>query len=76
MQKKRLTKPNIPSKVFKSAKDGQKSFRITKSLLDTIYNKSVKLSKKTELIITVPCGDKHTYVLTCSVKKLEQFKGV
>lgn len=64
------------NKVFKSVKKGQSSFRITKQLCDAIYNKSTKLSKETELVLNIPLANNEVYQVTCTIKKLSQFKGV
>lgn len=65
----------IPSKqpigcaVFKSAKKGQKSFRITSSLLNTMVKKANKVGKAPLLIIHIPANEKESYLLTCHVLK-------
>ncbi len=51
-------------KVYKSAKKGQSSFRISKNLLDNLWNQSTKLEKKPQLILSI--GE---YVLTCNIQK-------
>jgi hypothetical protein len=54
--------------VHKSAKKGQNSFRITKSLLDSLIETSIKIKKQPKLIISIGVGDGE-YILTCSITK-------
>jgi len=54
--------------VHKSAKKGQTSFRITKSLLDSLIETSIKIKKQPKLIISIGVGDGE-YILTCSITK-------
>jgi len=56
-------------KVYKSAKDGQLSFRITTKLINSIYNKARIVKKKGNLVITLPCDDKNNYMLNCLITK-------
>jgi len=56
-------------KTFKSAKEGQKSFRVTSQLVDSIYKKARKAKKKGELVITFPCNEKYNYILNCKITK-------
>ena len=70
---KQLLKGVIPSsKVFKSIKKGQQSFRITKKMCDTIYNKCAKINNSAELILTLPCNEKEVYQVSCVIKKLNK----
>lgn len=55
--------------VYKSAKEGQLSFRITKKLIDAIYQKARKIKKKGSLVLTIPCDEKYNYILNCTVTK-------
>lgn len=64
------------NQIYKSSKVGQESIRITKKLLDGIYNKSCKLGKPTQLILTIPINDKEFYRLECTISKYNKFKGV
>jgi len=54
--------------VHKSAKKGQNSFRITKSLLDSLFETYKQIQKKPILVITIIDGADE-YTLTCSVTK-------
>jgi hypothetical protein len=54
--------------VYKSAKKGQSSFRITKSLLDSLIDTSLKIQKHPTLIISIGV-DSGEYILTCNVTK-------
>jgi len=54
--------------VHKSAKKGQNSFRITKSLLDSLFETYKQIQKKPILVITIVDGADE-YTLTCSVTK-------
>jgi hypothetical protein len=59
-------------RVFKQPKPNQSSFRITKELVDSLYTKARTVRKKGELVITLPCDDKHNYVLTCKITKIKK----
>jgi len=54
--------------VYKSSKKGQNSFRITKSLLKTLFATSLKIQKQPKLVITINDGSDE-YILTCSITK-------
>ena len=54
--------------VHKSAKKGQNSFRITKSLLDSLFETYKQIQKKPILVITIVDGSDE-YTLTCSITK-------
>jgi len=54
--------------VHKSAKKGQNSFRITKSLLDSLFETYKTIQKKPILVITIVDGSEE-YTLTCSITK-------
>jgi len=54
--------------VYKSAKIGQSSFRITEALLDSLMLVSTKIHKQPKLIITIPDGSEE-YILTCTITK-------
>ena len=54
--------------VYKSSKKGQSSFRITKSLLDSLIDTSLKIQKHPTLIISIGV-DSGEYILTCNVTK-------
>jgi len=54
--------------VHKSAKKGQNSFRITKSLLDSLFETYKQIQKRPVLIITIVDGSDE-YILTCSITK-------
>jgi hypothetical protein len=55
--------------IFKSAKDNQKSFRLTSKLLKSIYNKAKSLKKEGLIILTIPADSKYNYRVECVVKK-------
>lgn len=59
-------------KTFKQAKKGQKSFRITSQLVDSIYQKARKVKKKGELVLIIPCDNKYNYTLNCKVTKTKK----
>ena len=59
-------------KVFKTAKEGQSSFRITKKLIDTTYIKARAVKKKGKIVITLPCDDQYDYVLRCTITKVKK----
>lgn len=59
-------------KIFKSSKSNQSSFRVTKELIDSIYNKARKIKKKGELVLTLPCNKKYNYVLNCKISKIKK----
>ena len=54
--------------VHKSAKKGQNSFRITKSLLESLFETYKQIQKKPILIISIMDGSDE-YILTCSITK-------
>jgi len=54
--------------VHKSSKKGQTSFRITKSLLDSLMETSNKIQKQPKLIISIGV-DSGEYILTCLITK-------
>lgn len=54
--------------VHKSAKKGQNSFRITKSLLESLFETYKQIQKKPILVITIADGDDE-YTLTCGITK-------
>jgi hypothetical protein len=54
--------------VHKSAKKGQNSFRITKSLLDSLIETSNQIQKKPILVISIVDGSSE-YTTTCSITK-------
>ena len=51
--------------IHKSSKKGQSSFRITKSLLDSLLKTSIKIQKQPKLIINIA----DSYILTCVITK-------
>jgi len=55
--------------IFKSAKKGQKSFRITSQLLNSVYKKAESLKKEGLLILTLPADSKNNFKVRCIVKK-------
>ena len=59
-------------KTFKSAKEGQSSFRVTSKLIETIYIKARKVKKKGELVLTLPCDNDFNYTLNCKITKTKK----
>jgi len=55
--------------VFKSAKKGQKSFRVTSQLLNSVYKKAESLKKEGLIILTIPADSKNNFKMRCIVKK-------
>lgn len=51
--------------VHKSSKMGQTSFRVTKGLLESLIETSIKIQKQPKLVLTI-AGE---YILTCSLTK-------
>ena len=54
--------------VHKSAKKGQNSFRITKSLLESLFETYKQIQKRPILVISIVDGS-DDYTLTCSITK-------
>jgi len=54
--------------VYKSAKKGTNSFRITKSLLDSLFETYKTIQKKPILVITIVDGSDE-YTITCQITK-------
>jgi len=54
--------------VHKSTKKGTNSFRITKSLLDSLFETYKQIQKKPILVITISDGADE-YTITCSITK-------
>ena len=74
MNKKDLIRGVMPSEstgciVHKSPLKNQKSIRITKLLLDSLYNKAKRLKKKITLVLNIPINNEEKYVVVCSIKK-------
>lgn len=61
--------PNRSSIVYKSAKKGQTSFRITQQLLQSIWIKSKKLKNIPALVIKIPANKKENYVVKCHIQR-------
>lgn len=57
------------SLVYKSAKKGQSSFRVTQQLLQSIYLKAKKLKTIPVLILTIPANKVENYVVRCQITK-------
>jgi len=57
------------SAVYKHAKKGTKSFRITQQLLQNIVYKAKRLKNVAVLILTIPANKKQNYVLRCHITK-------
>ena len=56
-------------KIYKSAKEGTSSFRITKKLLDKLWKEAKNIKNKGVIVITIPSSNKENYVLNCSLTK-------
>lgn len=56
-------------KIFKSAKEGNTSFQVTKKLLNSTYEKSKRAKKKGMLVISIPAEEGYKYVLECILTK-------
>jgi hypothetical protein len=54
--------------VHKSSKKGTNSFRVTKSLLESLIETSIQIQKKPTLIITIVDGSSE-YTITCQIVK-------
>ena len=62
--------PNFKtSAVYKHAKKGTTSFRITQKLLQNITSQAKRLKNLSVLILTIPVNDKERYVLRCHITK-------
>lgn len=57
--------------VHKSSKKGQNSFRITKALLESLFETQSKIQKKPKLIISI-LDDSFEYTITCSITKTKR----
>ncbi len=55
--------------VFKSAKKDQTSFRITQQLLQSLFNKALKIGKIGELVISIPANKTENYIFRGILKK-------
>ena len=73
MRVKELIKNVLPSFktsiVYKSVKEGTKSFRITQQLLQNIWYKAKKLKNLPVLLLTIPANKKENYILRCNISK-------
>lgn len=56
-------------KVFKIAKKNQCSFRITKELLESVYEKARKVKKKSMLVLTIPINEKNQFKIEGIITK-------
>lgn len=56
-------------KIFKSAKEGNKSFQVTQKLLNSAYEKARIAKKKGMLVISIPAEEGYKYVLECIITK-------
>jgi len=57
------------SKIYKSAKEGTKSFRITKAILDKLWKQCDKIKNKGVLVLTIPASKNENYILNCYLTK-------
>ena len=55
--------------VYKNVKEGNKSFRITQQLLQSIWHKAGKLKNASILMLTIPANKKENYILRCQIIK-------
>ncbi len=55
--------------VYKSAKKGTKSFRITQQLLQNVWSKAKKLKNLPVIILSIPANEKENYILRCHINK-------
>jgi len=79
MNKNRIDLTGVPKKdidslyqyvtTYKSAKKGQKSFRITSQLLNSVYKKAESLNKEGLIILTIPSDSKNNFKVKCIVTK-------
>ena len=79
MKKNRIDLTGVPKKdidslyqyvtTYKSAKKGQKSFRITSQLLNSVYKKAESLNKEGLILLTIPANSKYNFRVECVVKK-------
>lgn len=59
-------------KVFKTCKEGQSSFRITKRLIDTVYKKARIVKKKAMVVLTIPIDKNNNYRIEGIITKEKQ----
>jgi len=57
--------------VHKASKKGQNSFRITKALLESLFETQSKIQKTPKLIISI-LDDSFEYTITCSITKTKR----
>lgn len=55
--------------IYKHAKEGTKSFRVTESLVRRAYNQAKKLKNLPVIILTIPANENENYVLRCQITK-------
>ena len=55
--------------VYKYVKKGQKSFRVSTRLLQSIFTKALKLRNVPVLILTIPANKNENFVLRCQIRK-------
>jgi len=56
-------------KTFKTAKEGQSSFRVTQKLLNSAYEKARKAKRKGMLVLTIPADSDNNFILECIITK-------
>jgi hypothetical protein len=61
-------KDEYPFIVYKTAKKGQSSYRLTAIMLESLWNTATKIDKKPSLIITIPYN-KEEFIITCQITK-------
>ncbi len=67
---KNIVEKNFKSAIiYKHAKEGTKSFRITQSLVQRAWNQAKKLKNLPVIILTIPANEKENYVLKCVITK-------
>ena len=58
--------------VQKRARKNQKNFKLTNSLLKSVYARAKKVQKKAELILTIPANQRENYIVKCYVTKQQK----
>lgn len=62
--------PNFKTSiVYKTVKKPQTSFRITRQLVQNVYDMAGKLKTLATIILTIPANKKENFVLRCQISK-------
>jgi len=56
-------------KIFKSAKEGNKSFLVTQKLLKSAYDKARSAKKKGMIVLSIPAEEGYKYVVEGIITK-------